>query len=89
MTDKLANLNANKIVLMNVYSEGDSPYTDYRPDDKIDLISASSSIDSRMLTSPFKNGALNKLLIELQRKCSEIYGKKPLTIHEIYDYFNK
>ena len=87
--DKLANLNANKIVLMNVYSNEDAPYTDYRPDEKIDIMSAATSIDGRMVTSPFKNGALNKLLLELQRQCSEIYGRKPMTMHEIYDYFNK
>ena len=87
--DKLANLNANKVVLMDVYPDEEAPYTDYRPDDKIDIISSAASIDARMITSPFKNGALNKLLIELQRKCAEIYGKKPMNMHEIYDYYNK
>ena len=87
MTDKFSNLNANKIVLMDVYSDDDAPYTDFRPTEKIDVISSASSIDGRMITSPFKNGALNKLMVELQRKCCEIYGKPWMTLHEIHDYF--
>ena len=85
--DKATNLNANKIVLMDVYSDEDAPYTDFRPSEKIDVVSSASSIDGRMITSPFKNGALNKLMIELQRKCCEIYGKPWMTLHEIHDYF--
>lgn len=87
MTDKLANLNANKIVLMDVYSDKDAPYTDFRPDEKIDVVSSASSIDGRLITSPFKNGALNKLLLELQRKCCKIYGKPIMNLHEMHDYF--
>ena len=86
--DKLVNQTANKVVLQEVYPNEVAPYTDYRPDDKIDIISSASSIDGRMITSPFKLGAMNKLLIELQRKCAEIYGKKPMNMHEMYDYFN-
>ena len=85
--DKMANLNANKIVLMNVYADEDAPYTDFRPTEKIDVVSSASSIDGRMITSPFKNGALNKLMIELQRRCCEIYGKPWKTLHEIHEYY--
>ena len=85
--DKLANLNANKIVLMDVYSDKDAPYTDFRPDEKIDVVSSASSIDGRLITSPFKNGALNKLLLELQRKCCKIYDKPIMNLHEMHDYF--
>ena len=86
--DKLVNQTANKVVLQEVYTNELAPYKEYRPDDKIDIIGSASSIDGRKITSPFKLGALNKLLIELQRKCAEIYGQKPMSMHEIYEYFN-
>ena len=85
--DKVVNSTANKNILMNIYSDADAPYTDFRPDEAIDSISSASAIDGRIITSPFKAGALNKALIELQRKCAEIYGEKPMTLHEIYDYY--
>ena len=88
--DKIVNSASNKNILMNIYKDSEAPYTDYRPNEGIDIISSASAIDGRMVTSPFLNGALNKLLIELQRKCAEIYGKEPMMLHEIYDYyFNK
>jgi len=87
--DKLSCLNANKVVLMSVYPDKDAPYTDFRPNEEIDICSSASSTDGRIITSIFKVGAMNKVLIELQRKCAEIYGKKPMTMHEIDEYFNK
>ena len=84
--DKMANLNANKMVLMDVYTDDMAPYTDFRRNEEIDVVSSASSIDGRLITSPFKNGALNKLMIELQRKCCEIYGKPWMTMHQIHDY---
>ena len=85
--DKITNSASNKNILMHIYKDEDAPYTDFRPNEKIDVVSSAAAIDGRMITSPFLNGALNKLLIELQRKCSEIYGKKPMMLHEIYDYY--
>ena len=72
---------------MDVYSDDDAPYTDLHPEEKIDVMSSASSIDGRLITSPFKNGALNKLLIELQRKCCEIYKEPILNLHQMHDYF--
>lgn len=87
--DKVVQETANKNIIMNVYSDEDAPYTDFRRNEPIDAIGSSSAIDGRIITSPFKSGGLNKVLIELQRKCCEIYGEKWLNIHEIYDYFDK
>jgi hypothetical protein len=87
--DKLVQETANKNVLMALYPDDESPYTDFRRNEVIDAIGGASAIDGRIITSPFKSGALNKCLIELQRKCCEIYGEKWLTIHEMYDYFYK
>lgn len=82
--DKLSS-NANKNVLMNVYSNDDAPYTDFRPNEKIDLMQSCSAIDGRMITSIFKQGALNKCMIELSRSVCDIMGVPWKTIHEIYD----
>jgi len=75
---------ANKNVIYNIYSDEDAPYTDARPTEAIDSITSCSSLDGRMVISPIINGGLNKAMIELSRKCKEIYGVKWETIHEIY-----
>ena len=81
--DKLACLNANKVVLRNVYSDDEAPYGEFRPNEKIDAISSASSMDGRMITSIIKVGALDKVMIELWRSVQEIYGLEPKTLHEI------
>ena len=83
--DKISNLNANKNIIMSQYSTEDSPYTDFRPNEPIDAVSSCSAIDGRMICSPFLVGALNKLMIELWRKCCDIMDVKWPTIHEIYE----
>jgi hypothetical protein len=81
--DKLTLNNANKCVLMNVFSDDEAPYTDFRPNEPIDQIGSASSLDGRMLTSTIKLGALNKAMVELQRSVCDIYGIPWKNIHEI------
>jgi hypothetical protein len=81
--DKLTLNNANKCVLMNVFSDDEAPYTDFRPNEPIDQIGSASSLDGRMLTSTIKLGALNKAMVELQRSVCNIYGIPWKNIHEI------
>ena len=83
--DKLTVTNANKEVLMDTFTDEEAPYTDFRPNEKIDLISSASSMDGRMITSLFKMGALDKCMIELSRAVDDIMGVKWKTLHEIYD----
>lgn len=83
--DKVVANSANKMVLMNIYSDKDAPYTDYRPNETIDLVGSASAIDGRMITSNFKLGALYKLMIETHRYCCDKLGIKWKTLHEIYD----
>ena len=83
--DKVVANSANKMVLMNIYSDKDAPYTDFRPTEKIDIIGSASAIDGRMITSNFKLGALYKLMIETHRYCCEKLGIKWKTLHEIYN----
>lgn len=82
--DKLSS-NANKNVLMHIYSDNDAPYTDFRPNEQIDLLNSCSAIDGRMITSIIKIGALNKVMIELHRSVCDIMGVPWKTIHEIKD----
>ncbi len=83
--DKITNLNANKNTIMSEFPVEDAPYTDFRPDEPIDAVSSCSAIDGRMICSPFLVGGLNKLMIELSRKCCDILGVKWKNLHEIYD----
>lgn len=83
--DKLVVTNANKEVLMDTFTDDEAPYTDFRPNEKIDLISSASSMDGRMITSLFKLGGIDKCMIELSRAVDEIMGVKWKTMHEIYD----
>ena len=82
--DKLSS-NANKHVLMDVYKDSEAPYTDFRPDEAIDLCASCSALDGRMITSIIKIGALNKVMIELHRSVCDIMDIKWDTIHEIKD----
>lgn len=81
--DKCVVNNANKEVLMDLYSDNDAPYTDFRPTEKIDIISSASAVDGRIITSPVKLGAINKCMIELSRSVCDIMGVKWKTLHEI------
>ena len=81
--DKLSS-NANKTVLMDVYKDEDAPYTDFRPNESIDLINSCSALDGRMITSIIKLGALNKCMIELSRSVCEIMGVEWKTLKEMY-----
>ena len=81
--DKCSALNANKMVLMNIYPDDEAPYSETRKNEHIDVCSRARSMDGRMITSIMKTGALNKLLIELQRKCCEIYGEDWKDLHQI------
>ena len=83
--DKLVVTNANKEVLMDTFTDDEAPYTDFRPNEKVDLISSASSMDGRMITSLFKLGGIDKCMIELSRAVDEIMGVKWKTMHEIYD----
>jgi hypothetical protein len=80
--DKLSS-NANKVVLMDVYSDSDAPYTDFRPNEPIDQICSQSALDGRMITSIIKGGALNKCMVELSRAVCDIMGVRWKDIHEM------
>ena len=77
--------NANKEVLMDTFTDEEAPYTDFRPAEKVDLISSASSMDGRMITSLFKLGGIDKCMIELSRAVDDIMAVPWKTMHEIYN----
>lgn len=74
--DKLTYNTAIKGVIKDIINNGDEPFTDYRPNEKIDALLTTASVNARMATSIILSGALNKVLIETSRKCKEILGIK-------------
>ena len=85
--DKLSLTFANKIVLRSTYPNDKAPYTDFRPNEKVDVVGSASAIDGRMITSTMKLGSLNKVMIELTRSVCDIMGVPWKTIHETYDFY--
>ena len=74
--DKLIYYSALKGVVRDVFPEGMEPTSEFRPDEKIHSMLSVGSVNGRMVTSILINGAINKYLIELSRKCKEIAGIK-------------
>lgn len=72
--DKLIYYSALKGVVKNVFPEGEEPRSSFRPEEKIHSLLSVGSVNGRMVTSILINGAINKFLIELSRKCKEIAG---------------
>lgn len=72
--DKLIYYSALKGVVKNIFPEGQEPRSEFRPDEKIHSMLSVGSVNGRMVTSILLNGAINKYLIELSRKCKEIAG---------------
>ena len=65
---------ANKFIVKRVIPEGKEPYTDFRPNEKIDALLSIPSINKRMVTSIILNGSLNKLMVELDRSVKDMLG---------------
>lgn len=81
--DKLTLQSANKGVCKMVFPEGQEPYSEFRPEEKVHALAASRSFNARMVTSPIVSGALNKGLIELDRAVKAIMGIKPKSLEDI------
>lgn len=80
--DKLIYYSALKGVIKDVFPEGMEPKSEFRPDEKIHSLLSVGSVNGRMVTSILINGAINKYLIELSRKCKEIAGI-PVSLDDI------
>lgn len=72
--DKIVYFAANKAVIKNVIPDDLAPYTDFRPNEPVSAFVSVVSINKRMVTSTLINGSLNKLMVELDRKCKDMAG---------------
>ena len=72
--DKVVYNAANKAVEKSIFPEGLEPYTSFRPHEIVDAFVSEVSIDKRLVTSSIISGALNKLMIELDRSVKDIMG---------------
>lgn len=72
--DKIVYNSANKAVEKAVFPVGKEPYTEFRPNEKIDAFVGDSSISKRLVTSTFLYGSLQKLMVELDRSVKDIMG---------------
>jgi GNAT superfamily N-acetyltransferase/biotin carboxyl carrier protein len=74
--DKLVYYAALKGVVKGIFPKGQEPYTDRRPKEKIRTFLTASSISKRMVGSIIKAGAIQKVIVELDRAVKDIYGIK-------------
>lgn len=74
--DKLVYYAALKGVVKGIFPKGQEPYTDRRPKEKIRTFLTASSVSKRMVGSIIKAGAIQKVMVELDRAVKDIYGIK-------------
>ena len=72
--DKVVAQSANKGVVKNIFTNDLTPFSEFRPNEKIHALFAARSFNARMVTSVWTSGAINKCMIELDRKVKEIMG---------------
>lgn len=80
--DKSVAQSANKGVTKDIFPVGLEPFTKLHPDEKINAVFAARSFNARMVTSVFTAGAINKLLVELDRQVKEIMGVPYISVEE-------
>lgn len=84
--DKLVAQSANKGTIKDIFPEGMEPFSENRPDEKIDALFAARSFNARMVTSVFTSGAINKCLIELDRAVKDIMGLEQIPLDEVNEH---
>lgn len=72
--DKTVAQSANKGVVRDIFPKGREPFSEFRPEESIHALFAASSFNSRMVTSVWSSGAINKCMIELDRAVKDIMG---------------
>ena len=72
--DKLIYNNSIKGVIKDIMPPGTEPRTDFRPNEPINALLSTGSVNARMVASIIINGSINKCMIELSRKCKELLG---------------
>lgn len=72
--DKIVYNAANKAVEKGIFPIGKEPYTEFRPNEKIDAFVSVTSISKRLVSSTLIYGGLQKLMVELDRSVKDIMG---------------
>lgn len=72
--DKIVYNSANKAVEKSIMPEGKEPYTEFRPNEKIDAMLSDTSISKRLVSSSYVYGSIEKLMVELDRSVKDIMG---------------
>ena len=86
--DKLCINGGNKAVSSGSIPAGQEPYSSYRPQEKIDLLTSINSNNGRMILSNVYIGLISKGLIELDRQVKEIMGIAKPEIYDIHEYLH-
>ena len=74
--DKMVLYSANKQIISEIIPKGFEPYSEFRPDEEISVLTSPGTIARRMVTSVIPIMAANKVLIELKRKIKDIIKYK-------------
>ena len=69
--DKLVNFSCNKTITSELIPKGYEPFSEYRPDEEISILSSPGAISRRYISSLIGIACVNKILIELKRKIKE------------------
>ena len=72
--DKIVAYSANKMVIKSIIPQELAPYTNSRPNEKIDSFVSVTSIQKRIVASTLILGSLSHLMIELDRSVKDIMG---------------
>ena len=81
--DKVVAQSANKGVVKGIFPEGMAPFSEFRPNEDIHALFAARSFNARMVTSVWSSGAINKVLVELDRAVKDIMGIECLSLEEM------
>lgn len=81
--DKLVAQSANKGTNKYIFPRGQEPFSEYRPEESIHALFAARSFNARKVTSVWVSGAINKVLIELDRQIKEELGIPQYRLEDI------
>ena len=72
--DKITFFGANKCTIKSVIDSKDTPRTEFRPNEEVSAMLSVSGINGRMITSILRIGAMQKLMVELDRSVKDMLG---------------
>lgn len=69
--DKIALYSANKQIISEVIPKGYEPYSEFRPDEEVSLLTSPGTVQRRMVSSVIPIAAAMKIMVELKRKIKD------------------